>query len=206
MNKFIEEFNNNVITEEFKASCRKAASLFQGGRKMHKIAKFEKVSFAQFKNDYAGVMWHNEMYPMDESLVEDIYNNIELPKRATTGSAGYDFHAPYAFSLKPGESIKIPTGIRVKMDEGWVMLAVPRSSAGIKKGIQLLNTVCVGDSDYYNANNEGHYFMAIRNASDKTVTFEAGERFVQAVFVPFGITVDDEAEAKRTGGIGSSGK
>lgn len=65
---------------------------------MQRIAKFEKVSFEQFKKD-----WQGE-HPQDtEEVIREIYDGIRLPKRATAGSAGYDFFAPAAFTLKPGE-------------------------------------------------------------------------------------------------------
>lgn len=70
---------------------------------MKKIAKFEKVSFEQFKKDWE---YYNEN-------IQEIYDNIKLPKRATKGSAGYDFFAPISLTLAPGKTIKIPTGIRV---------------------------------------------------------------------------------------------
>lgn len=77
----------------------------------------------------------------------------------------------------------------------------------VKRFIQvLLNGTGVIDSDYYNADNEGHMFIALKNDGDKSVTFEAGDRICQAVFVPFGITVDDNSDGVRTGGIGSTNK
>lgn len=41
----------------------------------------------------------------------DAYYPIELPQRATKGSAGYDFYSPLSFVLEPGETIKIPKSI-----------------------------------------------------------------------------------------------
>lgn len=173
---------------------------------MNRIAKFEKVSFEQFKTDYADVMGHDEMNPMDEELVKDIYDRIELPKRATTGSAGYDFHAPYGFTLKPGETIKIPTGIRVRMEEGWVLKCYPRSGLGFKFRIQLNNTVGIIDQDYFYSDNEGHIFAKITNDSNegKTVSLKHGDGFMQGIFVAYGITEDDEADGIRNGGFGST--
>ena len=80
---------------------------------------------------------------------EEIYESIQLPRRATRGSAGYDFFSPVEFSLKPGETIKIPTGIRVEMEEDWVLQCYPRSGLGFKYRLQLNNTVGIIDSDYF---------------------------------------------------------
>ena len=62
---------------------------------MNKVARFEKVSYEQFREDWL------KTFPYDnEEHVEEIYNNIKLPKRSTTGSAGYDFYIPENFFIK----------------------------------------------------------------------------------------------------------
>ena len=136
----------------------------------------------------------------------DAYNSIMLPKRATSGSAGYDFFAPYDFTLQPNETIKVATGIRVKIDEGWVLKIYPRSSLGFKYRLRLDNTVGIIDSDYFFADNEGHIFIKITNLGDKPLSVEKGKAFAQGVFVEYGITIDDDACALRTGGFGSTDK
>ncbi len=165
---------------------------------MKRIAKFEKVSFEQFKS-----AWGND-FPGTEA--EEIYNAIKLPRRATTGSAGYDFFSPTSITLKPGETVKIPTGIRAKMDEGWVLKLYPRSGLGFKFRLQLNNTVGIIDSDYYNSDNEGHIFCRITNDSNenKTVELKQGDGFCQGIFLEYGITVDDDADGVRNGGFGST--
>ena len=134
------------------------------------------------------------------------YDEIKLPRRATAGSAGYDFYSPLDFSLAPGESIKIPTGVRARIDEGWVLMIYPRSGQGFKYRVQLYNTVGVIDSDYFGAQNEGHCFVKLINANHegKTLHVKKGEAFAQGVFLPFGITTDDAAADVRTGGFGST--
>ena len=135
-----------------------------------------------------------------------VYDSIRLPSRATEGSAGYDFYAPEEISLEPGAQILIPTGIRVRIDSGFVLLLLPRSSLGFKYRLQLNNTAGVIDSDYYNADNEGHIFCKLTNDSrdEKSVVIHAGDGMVQGIFLPFGITEDDDAHAKRKGGFGST--
>ena len=145
-------------------------------------------------------------YPEED--IRDIYESLELPKRATKGSAGYDFFAPFAFSLPPGTTIKIPTGIRAKIDEDWVLKLYPRSGLGFKYRLQMNNTVGIIDSDYYYSDNEGHIFVKITNDSNegKTVDVTAGMGIVQGIFLEYGITVDDAAEGIRNGGFGSTTK
>ena len=167
---------------------------------MQRVAQFEKVSFERFKKD-----WADTFYTTDG--IEDIYNDIKLPKRATAGSAGYDFYTPFAFDLRPGESIKIPTGIRVKINDGWVLKLYPRSGLGFKFRVQMNNTVGIIDSDYYNSDNEGHIFCKIMNDTneDKTVSLTKGAGFCQGIFVEYGITFDDDVTDERNGGFGSTG-
>ena len=158
-----------------------------------RIAKFEKVS-------------QEEFLKACDSL--EVYNDIKLPKRATVGSAGYDFYAPFDITLAPGETIKIPTGIRVQMEVNYVLKLYPRSGLGFKYRLQLNNTVGIIDSDYYYSDNEGHIFAKITNDSNegKTVTINKGDGFMQGIFIEYGITVDDDTTEIRNGGFGSTTK
>ena len=168
-----------------------------------KVGQFEKVSWDQFLKD-----WNNTFPNMKEEDVKDIYEGICLPKRATTGSAGYDFFAPIDLVVEPSKQILVPTGIRVKMKEDYVLMIFPRSGLGFKYRLQLNNTVGIIDSDYYNADNEGHIFCKLTNDTkeDKTVEVKAGNGFAQGIFLSYGITDDDEVENLRTGGFGSTTK
>ena len=166
---------------------------------MKTLCKFEKVSFEEFKKAF------------DNKSVEDIqkiYDEIKLPKRATIGSAGYDFYTPISFTLAPNETIKIPTGIRCEMKIGWVLSLYPRSGLGFKYRVQLNNTIGIVDSDYYYSDNEGHIFVKLTNASneEKTVILNAGDGFCQGIFTEYGITEDDDTEGIRNGGFGSTSK
>lgn len=169
---------------------------------MKRIAKFEKVSPERFFEDW------KDTFPESEENVQEIYDAVKLPHRATKGSAGYDFYTPLSFTLKPGETIKIPTGIRVKIEDGWVLKLYPRSGLGFKFRMQFNNTVGIIDSDYYNSSNEGHIFCKITNDSNenKTVALERGDGFCQGIFVEYGITFDDDADGERDGGFGSTGR
>ena len=171
---------------------------------MKRIAKFEKVSLKRFKEDWKDTFGEKNT---DEEIAV-IYEKIPLPKRATSGSAGYDFYAPETFVAEPGQTIKIPTGIRVKMDEEWVLKCYPRSGLGFKYRLQLNNTVGIIDSDYYYSDNEGHIFAKLTNDTNegKTVELKKGTGFMQGIFVEYGITVDDDATEKRNGGLGSTTK
>ncbi len=164
-----------------------------------RVAKFEKVSFEQFKNSFDN---------LSEEEIKKIYNDLKLPKRATKGSAGYDFFIPFDITLKPGQTCKVPTGIRCYMEENYVLKLYPRSGLGFKYRLQLNNTVGIIDSDYYYSDNEGHIFAKITNDSneDKILNLESGTGFMQGIFVEYGITFDDDSTSIRNGGFGSTTK
>ena len=159
-----------------------------------KVAKFEKVSREQFDNDLFEII----------GIKGSFYNDILLPKRATSGSAGYDFYIPFDIDIEPNEFIRIPTGIRVKIDDNYVLNLYPRSSLGFKYQMTLANTTGIIDSDYYHADNEGHIIVGIVNRGNKILSLKKGDRFVQGIFLAYYLAEEEHVETKRTGGFGSS--
>ena len=157
------------------------------------IAEFFKVSENQFSKDVKDLLG-----------VESDYDAIKTPFRATKGSAGYDFYSPVDITLKPNEIAKIPTGIRCRIDDGFVLQIYPRSSLGFKYQMALLNTVGIIDSDYYNADNEGHIIIGIVNRGTKDLTINKGDRFVQGIFTKYFLAVEDDDKQERHGGFGST--
>ena len=164
-----------------------------------KVAKFEFVSFNEYRKAFDD---------KSEEEIKEIYDGLKLPKRATKGSAGYDFYAPFDIDLNPGETIKVPTGIRANMLENYVLKLYPRSGLGFKYRLQLNNTVGIIDSDYYYSDNEGHIFAKITNDSNenKSLHIDKGTGFMQGIFIEYGITFDDDTTEIRNGGFGSTTK
>ena len=156
------------------------------------IAKFTHVSENQYLEAMSGL---EGFLPL---------NDIPLPKRATAGSAGYDFVSPLEVEIPAGGTALIPTGIRAEMEPGWVLLLFPRSSLGFRHTLRLANTVGVIDSDYAFAKNEGHIMVKLRNPLSAPVAIARGDRFCQGVFLPFGTAEEDGDFAVRTGGFGST--
>lgn len=178
---------------------------------MNRVAKFEKVSFKQFKHDWLDKNPTSKTEWTDEELM-DIYNNIRLPKRGTVGSAGYDFFAPMDINLKFGEAVVIPTGLRCKIDNSWLLDINPRSGHGFKFGVRIANTRGIIDSDYYGADNEGHIMVKLVNDCEainkehKVFEVERSKGFCQGIFTLYGLVEDDECEEKRTNGFGHTDK
>ena len=174
---------------------------------MEAVARFFPVSLDRFMVDCIGEL-EDPSSRIDEKTIDNIqqaYKSIVLPQRGTKGSAGYDIRSPFGFTLAPGETKKFPTGLRCRINPGWVLMVFPRSSVGFKYHVALNNTVGIIDSDYFYADNEGHIWCKIHNFGDKDMVVEPNDRICQGIFVPFGVTSDDEVTILRSGGIGSTG-
>lgn len=156
------------------------------------MRKFEKISKEQFMKDVD---------------LEPLYDVIEIPVRGTKNSAGYDIKSAGHYVLKPGETIKIPTGLKVCMEPDEVFLMFIRSSIATKHDVVLTNNVGVIDADYYNnPDNEGHFWIVLRNNGKEVFEINNGDRLCQGIFVKYGITDDDATVTEREGGFGSTGK
>lgn len=171
---------------------------------MVRVGKFEKVSHKQFAKDIKATFGDKYF----DAQIGYMHDDIKLPKRATKQSAGNDIYAPFDITLSPNQTIKIPTGIRVHIEDGWLLQCYPRSGLGFKYRLQLDNSVGIIDGDYINSDNEGHIFAKITNDTkeDKIVFIEKGSAFMQGIFVQYGITFDDEVTEVRIGGLGSTSK
>lgn len=169
------------------------------------MRKFEKVSYEQFVTDCQS----NYIYMTDEQY-KNIYDNIKMPVRKTKYSAGYDFHNPFPFTITGksfdiNNSILIPTGIKVQMNEDEYLALHIRSSLGFKYSINLANDVGIIDFDYYgNNSNEGHIMIKLVNNGIHNISIQQNEAVAQGIFCKYYLTNDDEATDERTGGIGST--
>ena len=168
---------------------------------MNKVRGFEKISYEQYCKDVSG----NSTEGFDFSRE---YQEIKLPQRATKKSAGYDFYSPYGFYLEPNKEIKLPTGIKVYMEDDEELLIFPRSSIGFKYNVKINNTIGKIDADYYNnTDNEGHIWIKFTNTGNKTWNVQQGDAVAQGTFYKY-LTIDNDipVKEKRVGGIGSSNK
>ncbi len=148
------------------------------------MRKFEKISFEQFKKDIA-----------DD---KELYEKYSLPARKTAKAAGYDFLAIKDYEIKPGEILKIPTGIKAKYPDDEFLMLVVRSSMGFKYNVRMCNQVGIIDADFYNnKSNEGHMWVALQNHGTETYTVKKGEGFCQGIFIKY-FTCGDDVEDERT--------
>lgn len=145
--------------------------------------------------------------------------DVNMPRRSTIGSCGYDFYAPDTIELRPGEWTMIDTGVSLTDDDTvlmggmkcyeygyphvpkkWFMMLVPRSGLSNRVGFRIRNTVGIIDMDYRNT-------IKAMVTVDEPYTLQRGERFLQGIILPFG-TFKEECEPTETrdGGHGSTGK
>ena len=155
------------------------------------MRKFEKISFRQFAKD----------------VEEGNYDDIVIPNRKSKYSAGYDFISFLDITLKPNEIKKIPTGIKVSLEDGEFLGIYVRSSMGFKYNVRMCNQVGIIDKDFYNnIDNEGHIWICLQNEGDKDYTIKKGDSFAQVIIQKYYITDDDNASDERVGGLGSTNR
>ena len=174
--------------------------------------KFVKIKFSNFLKGMEKCFYNNNFVDLsnkEELFVKEQYEDIIIPKRATKYSAGYDFFAPFGFSLKPGEIITIPTGIKCYLETDKFLAIVPRSGLGFKYKLRLANTLGVVDADYVdNDSNEGHIFIRISNENNegKELKVNKGEAFAQGIILSYFVAEEEEITEERKGGFGSTTK
>lgn len=167
--------------------------------------KFERVSELEWNRAMKDFAQSTDINKLSSWPVK--WDEIKLPQRATKGSAGYDFFATAGFVLSPGETIKLPTGIKCMLDDYRFLMIVPRSSLGFKYRMQLDNSVGIVDADYYNnPSNEGHIYIKVTNdgKEGKVINLNAGDAFAQGIILNYDVTIDNEVTTVRTGGFGST--
>ena len=151
------------------------------------MRKFEKINFEQFKKDISDDI--------------ELYDKYSLPGREMMFSAGYDFYAIFDFVIKPGEIKKIPTGVKVLMEDDEFLSLVVKSSQGFKYNVRLINQYGVVDKDYYgNSHTDGHIWIGLKNEGNKDYVVKKGQGIVQGLFMKYLLTDDDADKIKKIDG------
>ena len=137
--------------------------------------------------------------------------DINLPERKTKYSAGYDIEAAEDIIIpsfkKEMNPTLVKTGIKAYMGDNEYLMLANRSSNPKKKGLILANSVGIIDKDYYgNEDNDGHIMFAFYNIKEEDIEIKKGEAIGQAIFMPFLVADNDNAQGVRTGGFGSTNK
>ena len=136
-------------------------------------------------------------------------DTIDLPDYATNGSAGLDLRACLDddITIEPGETILIPTGLAIHIDDpSLAAVLLPRSGLGHKHGIVLGNLVGLIDSDY-----QGQVFVSCWNRGQTAFNIAIGDRIAQMVFMPVAQVAFEQvneftSSERGTGGFGHTGQ
>ena len=157
---------------------------------------FRKISLKQWNKD--------ALKPDYPNIIK--YEDIKFPSRATAKSGGYDIFSPIGFVLKPGEDIKVPTGIKTYMLDSEKFEISPRSGLGFNYYLRLANTIGKIDSDYIDSEEtEGHIWIKVRNEGNIPVTINKNDAFAQGSFEDYKLIDGDSfIGKKRKGGLGST--
>lgn len=138
-------------------------------------------------------------------VVSTIKDQITLPTRWSSHSAGYDICSLQEYTIRPNQTVTIRTGVKAYMPPDEYLDLRVRSSLGIKRQLMLATCASVIDADYYNnPDNEGEIMVVLHNFGNITRHIEPGERIVQGIFTKYFLVDNDNATKKRTGGTGST--
>ena len=145
---------------------------------------------------------------MMEVRVKRLREGAKLPTYGSAEAAGADLYAclEEAVTIRPGETVFIPTGIALEVPKGCAGLVYARSSMGAKRGLAPANKVGVIDSDY-----RGEIKVVLLNHGSVPQTVENGERIAQflitPVLQPSYVEAEELSDTERNaGGFGSTGK
>ncbi|SDG71497.1 dUTP pyrophosphatase [Desulfosporosinus hippei DSM 8344] len=135
-------------------------------------------------------------------------NSLNIPHYATAASAGVDLCADLkeTIVLKPGENIKIPTGLAIELPGAHIVaLVFARSGLASRYGIGLTNGVGVIDADY-----RGEIQVLMQNLGSEPLAVNPGDRIAQMIFMPIFRAIFEEVNeleetARGVGGFGSTG-
>lgn len=144
---------------------------------------------------------------MERKVLKIVSEGI-CPQYATKGAAGFDLYCnnDEVIVAKPHKIVKIPTGLKMQIPEGYFGAIYPRSSAGIKLRIKLANSTGIIDSDY-----RGEIILFLINEGEDYLEIKKGERLAQMIIQPYvRVEIEEVDEISQTdrgeGGIGSTGK
>ena len=137
-----------------------------------------------------------------------LQQNAKIPTYGSTDAAGADLYAclEKPVSILPGQTVLIPTGLSMEIEQGFAGFIYARSGLATKRGLAPANKVGVVDSDY-----RGEFMIVLHNHGNIPQVIEHGERIAQLVitpvFTPGFVEVNDLSDTERSGGgFGSTGK
>jgi dUTP pyrophosphatase len=145
-----------------------------------------------------------------EIKIKRLHENAIIPKYATIGSAGFDFHSVDDIIIYPGETALVKTGLSFEIPINYELQVRPRSGMSLKTKLRVSNSPGTVDSDY-----RGEICIIMDNIdikSDHRIPYEIkkGDRIAQGIICPIIQVVFEEVNElnkteRNTGAFGSTG-
>ncbi len=142
-----------------------------------------------------------------EVLVQKMAPDTITPKYAHEGDAGVDLYSAGTFTLRPGQRLLVPTGLKMAIPHGYEGQVRPKSGLALKHGLTVLNTPGTVDAPY-----RGEVGVIVINHDPKLAyEIKKGEKIAQMVFnkveyVTFTEATELAVTTRGEGGYGSTGK
>ena len=132
---------------------------------------------------------------------------VILPQYESENASGMDLRSflDKDVTIPPRGRVKIPTGLRIEIPEGYEGQVRPRSGFALKTGVTVLNSPGTIDSDY-----RGDLEIILVNSGEEAVVIKDGMRIAQLVIAPVCRAEIAETDAlspsrRGSGGFGSTG-
>lgn len=154
--------------------------------------------------------------------------DVKSPERSTQYSAGIDFFVPNDFVkcvLAPGEDILIPSGIKVGLPPGTMLMGADKSGiassanakqrAGMKAKDALPESAVVIGAKIIDEDYPGEVHIHLINVGEDFVVITPGQKVAQFIIVPVLYSIPEEVKSQeelripqteRTGGFSSTNK
>ena len=132
-------------------------------------------------------------------------HDLPLPKRAHPTDAGVDLTISRGFTLFPGESLIVPTGFAVHLEEGTLGFIVPRSGISFKTKLRIANSPGTIDHAY-----RGEIGIIIENRGENRIRYSVGSKLAQFIHLdchtyPTEEIFEEEETDRGANGFGSTG-
>jgi dUTP pyrophosphatase len=129
--------------------------------------------------------------------------DAKIPHFALVGDVGMDLYSVADVVIKPGERFSCPTGIAIKIPNGYAGLIWDKSGPSHKFGVKTLGGVF--DSNYI-----GEYLIGLVNLGKDDFKIEKGQKIAQVIFQKIeNPEIEEVAELEETNrgdnGFGSTG-
>lgn len=126
----------------------------------------------------------------------------KMPTKAHETDAGFDLYTPKRGYICSNSSAKIDTGVHIEIPKGYVGFLKSKSGLNVKYGITGEGVIDAGYT--------GSIVAKLYNNGNEPITFEAGQKIIQIVFLPIPdveLELTDSFEQTERGdnGFGSSG-